>query len=324
MRATDNAGNVSAVYTLPVSINNISPTAAEPLNNAVRPAAYVLPPGFTNPPIFTWIPNVCEDFIVYFSSAPDFKRSLRFTSDNHGITPEFHPAPKVWNRITRLGGTIFWKVSGHDAQNERFYSETQKLVLDGNFTNVSAVPSTDVFTIPEMTADPGESSSLSVQFSSEPYFIAPINLPAHEYGSLSTYTPTTYAWQKITRLGPEFYWRFSGKLPTGETTFSAENLTCVTGGPEIVYPAADSIITSPPEISWNPAGFAACTVQASASEDFTTRTITVGVSKNGNFIPGGKIWKKIITLGATVFLRIAGRTALKYTAYGPPLKLLIR
>ena len=51
-RATDKAGNVSAINSIPVSIDNISPVAAEPADNAVRPgrlypaARFPRPAGF--------------------------------------------------------------------------------------------------------------------------------------------------------------------------------------------------------------------------------------------------------------------------------------
>ncbi|MHB8173876.1 MAG: Ig-like domain repeat protein [Nitrospirota bacterium] len=323
-RATDNAGNVSAIDSVSVTINNISPAAAEPANSAVRPAAYVLPPDFPYPPVFKWIPNVCENFIIYFSRTPDFKKSLHFASDNHGINPTFNPAPSAWNKITRLGGTIFWKVSGRDAQKDKFYSESRKLILDGGFTDISVNPSTDVFNMPAMNCDPGASSSLSMQFSSEPYFIAPIKFPAHEYGSTASYTPSKYTWPHITRLGPAFYWRFSGKLPTGETTFSGINLTSVAGGPEINNPLLDSVFSSPAVISWDPTGFASCAVQASSAESFPARPVILGVSKTGSLVPGGKAWKKLTALGSPVYIRVVGTTALKYIAYGPPLRLFIK
>ncbi len=280
-RATDKAGNVSAITSIPISIDHISPVAVEPADNAVRPAAYTLPPGFPDPPVFKWAPNACGNFKIYFSGAPDFKKGLKFASDNHGISSTFNPTAQSWNKITRLGGVIFWKIAGQDARKQMLYSSSRKLVLDAGFTDIPDNPSTDVLNIPEMKCDPGASSSLFVQFSSEPYFIAPVNSPKLQYGSTVSYSPSKGTWSKITRLGPAFYWRFSGKLSTGETTFSGTHLTSVTGGPEIADPSMDSALDSPPVITWDTAGFASCTVQASATEDFPAKPLLLGVSKTG-------------------------------------------
>ncbi|MGC2423133.1 MAG: Ig-like domain-containing protein [Nitrospirota bacterium] len=322
-RATDKAGNVSAINSVPVSIDNISPVAAEPADNAVRPAAYTLPPVFPDPPVFEWAPNACGNFKIYFSGTPDFKKFLQFASDNHGISPTFNPTAQSWNKITKLGGVIFWKIAGQGAQKHMLYSSSRSLVLDGGFTDIPDNPSTDVLNIPTMKCDPGTSSSLFLQFSSEPYFIAPINSPKLRYGSTVSYTPSKSTWSKTTKPSPSFCWRFSGKLSTGETTYSGTHLTSVTGGPEVTNPSMDSALDSPPVIIWDTSGFTSCTVQASATEDFTAKPLLLGVSRNGSLTVSGKTWKTITTLGSPVYIRVVGTTEEEYTAYGPPLRLVI-
>ena len=203
------------------------------------------------------------------------------------------------------------------------YSSSRKLVLDAGLTDIPYNPSTDVLNIPEMKCDPGASSSLFVQFSSGPYFKAPVNSPKLMYGSTVSYSPSKGMWSKITRLGPAFYWRFSGKLSTGETTFSATHLTSVTGGPEIADPSKDSALDSPPVITWDTAGFASCTVQASATEDFPAKPLTARGFKNRHPYCWRRGMEKNDALGSTVYVRVAGTTAEKYTAYGPPLRLAI-
>jgi Bacterial Ig domain/Photosynthesis system II assembly factor YCF48 len=322
-RATDKAGNVSAINSIPISIDNISPAAEEPADNAVRPAAYTLPPAFPDPPVFKWAPNACGNFKIYFSGSPDFKKSLKFASDNHGISPTFNPTEKSWNKITKLGGEIFWKVAGKDARKDTLHSASRKLFLDGGFTDIPENTSTDVLNIPEMECDPGASSSISVQFSSEPYFTVTLNSPKLEYGSTVSYTPGKGMWSNITRSGPAFYWRFSGKLPTGETTFSETHVTSVTGGPEIAGPSTGSALESPPVITWDTAGFESCKVQASADEDFLAKALPLGSSKTGSVAVGGTAWKKVNALGSPVYVRVVGTTEEKYTAYGPPVRLEI-
>jgi Bacterial Ig domain len=322
-RSTDKAGNVSAINSIPISIDNISPAAVEPADNTVRPAAYTLPPGSPDPPVFKWAPNACGNFKILFSGTPYFKKELKFASDNHGVSSTFNPTARSWNVITRLGGEIFWKIAGQDAQKHILYSGSRKLVLDAGFTDIPDNPSTDVSNIPDMKCDPGSNSSLSVQFSSEPYFIAPINSPKLNFSSTVSFSPAKGLWSKITLFGPSFYWRFSGKLSTGETTFSGAHMTSVTGGPEITSPSVDCALESPPAITWDTAGFASCTVQASAKEDFPAKALTLGVSKTGSLAVGGTAWKKLTALGSTVYVRMAGTTAEKYTAYGPPLRFFI-
>jgi hypothetical protein len=322
-RATDKAGNVSEINSVPISIDDISPVADEPADNAVRPAAYALPPAFPDPPVFKWAPNACGNFAIYFSGSPDFKKGLKFASDNRGISPTFNPTAKSWDNITRLGGEIFWKIAGKDAHKHMLYSVSRRLVLDGGFTDIPDNPSTDVSNIPEMKCDPGASSSIIAQFSSEPYFIAPLNSPKLKYGSTVSYSPAKGMWSKITGRGPAFYWRFSGKLSTGETTFSGTHMTSVTGGPEIADPSTNSALDSPPVITWDTSGFASCKVQASADEDFSSKTLLLGASKTGCIAVGGAEWKKVTALGSPVYVRVAGTTEEKYTAYGPPVRLEI-
>jgi hypothetical protein len=272
-------------------------------------------------PSFSWVPNTCVKFKVAYSATPDFKKRLTVVSDNKGIGVTYNPSPASWNKVTALGGNVFWRVVGTTAARRVLNSASQQLVIDGTYTNVSDIPATDVSTIPTMGCDPGTSSSVRVEFSSNQYFVRPLRTPVLTPSSLVTYTPTSTAWKTLTKLGPAFYWRFMGKLSTGETTYSETNTTAVTGGPTITDPADDSTVTYPLTISWDTTGFVSFVVQASAAPDFSTKVLVLGSSKTESIALTGAKWSKISALGNPVYIRVVGATAEKYTAYGPAVKV---
>jgi photosystem II stability/assembly factor-like uncharacterized protein len=317
-RATDNAGHVETPGTgISVTVDGSSPVIISPTANATLMAQYS-----PDLPSFSWIPNTCVKFKVAYSAMPDFKKNtLTAVSDNKGIGAAYNPRAASWNKITALGGSVFWKVMGITAQHKALNSGTQELVLDGGYSSVSDIPATDINGMPTMECDPGSSSSVKVEFSAEPYFVAPMKTPALTPGSLASYTPTSRAWKTLTRLGPTLYWRFKGKLPTGETTYSVTRTTAVTGGPAITDPADASKVTYPLTVSWDTAGFVSFVVQASAAPDFSTKPLALGSSKTGSLTLTQVKWAKLSALGSPVYIRVVGTTEEKYTAYGPAVKV---
>ena len=316
-RATDSLGKIETPGAgINITVDNTTPVLTKPVDMTVRPAQYS-----PNLPEFEWVPNACEKFNIFFSGNPCFKKSIKFLSDNMGISDTFNPSAGKWNKITRLGNEIYWKVKGWTAAKQILQSNTQRLVLDGGYSNLSNITFTNVSSIPTMECDPASSESVLAESSPDPYFLRHINGAASLIGSIDSYTPNTTAWRKITRLGSQYYWRFMGKLSTGETTYSETSTTAVTGGPVISDPANETAVSYPLTISWDPTGFVKCIVQANAAADFSGKTILLGASKTGSLTLTDLHWSKLKALGSPVYIRAVGITNEKYTVYGQAIKI---
>ncbi len=316
-RATDKGNHVEVPAAgISVTVDNSSPVITGPVDHAHLQAQFA-----PDPTTFSWFPNACVKFKVAYSARPDFKKKLTVVSDNRGIGVTYNPSPASWNKITALGGNVFWRVVGTTAARKVLNSASQQLVIDGTYSDILDIPSTDVNSIPTMECDPGAGSSVRVEFSSNSYFVAPLKTSILTPGSPVSYTPTPAAWRTITKLGPEFYWRFMGKLSTGETSYSVTNTTSVTGGPTITDPADGSTVIYPLTISWDTTGFVSFVVQASAAPDFSTKVLVLGSSKTGSLELTEAKWSRLSALGNPVYLRVAGTTEDKYTAYGPAVKV---
>jgi hypothetical protein len=137
-------------------------------------------------------------------------------------------------------------------------------------------------------------------------------------GTGASYTADASAWARITKLGPSFYWRFTGKFATGETTFSDVHNTAITGGPAVALPVAGSISSSD-TLTWDMTGFTGCIVQASKTAIFPAKPLVLGSVKApaaGSLVLSA-VWSKLTALGsADVYIRVVGTTLEKYTAYG--------
>ena len=319
-RATANSGHVETPGGgINVTVDNTTPILTKPTDMTVHPAQYS-----PNLPEFEWVPNTCVRFKVWFSGNPYFKKAINFLSDNKGISGTYNPPAAKWNRITSLGSVIYWKVEGWTADKQILQSNTLRLVLDGGYTNLSDIPSVDVSNIPTMECDPGSSAPVFAEFAAEPYFLRPFKIKSLVVGSIDTYTPNTPAWINITRLGSQFYWRFVGKLLTGETTYSDTKTSVVTGGPVISEPANESAVSYPLTVSWDPTGFVKCIVQANAAADFSGKTILLGVSKTGSLALSEKAWSKLNAIGTKAYIQIIGKTSKNFTAYGQPIEINIQ
>ena len=318
-RATDNASRMETPGAgISVTVDNSSPVITAPADKAVVQAQFS-----PDPPIFSWVPNTCVKFKVAYSATPNFKKRVTVVSDNKGIGMTYNPSPASWNKITALGGNVFWRVAGTTLEKKVLYSASQEFTLNGNYSNISVIPSTDVNSIPTLECDPGTNSSVKVEFSASPYFTAPHKTPILTPGSLASYTPASAAWKTITKFGPQFYWRFMGKLSTGETTYSVTNTTSVTGGPTITEPVDKSTVMYPLTISWDTTGFVSFVVQASAAPDFSTKILALESTKTGSLELAETKWSKLSALGNPVYIRVVGTTEEKYTAYGSAVKVNI-
>lgn len=306
----------------------LSPVLASPQENATLSAVYSAADD-----LFTWQANSCTKFAIQFSGAPDFAKHLNFPSDGAGANPSFSVTQAQWDRITALSGTVFWRVCAKNKDNQSVTSGANMLVLDGETeVNPTPIPTQDVGELPDFLCSLSNSTSVSIQFSIEPYFLHPVNINLPTTGSNVGYSTGAKKWALLTKVGPGFYWRFKNKLTSGETAYSSNQYTAITGGPSITSPASGDSqrISSPLTINWNGTGFESFVVQACISPTFNEKVAKLGSSTGTSLTLStatlNKLTNTLLYQGFegpntvwNMYVRIKGTTSDGYTAYSDPI-----
>ena len=276
-------------------------------------------------PAFTWNGLGYSKFSIMFSTTDTFAKTVRYSSDNKGMDMAFHPNQKTWAKLTALGRRLYWKVQGADISKQAITTAAASLYIGDGFASITPVAATPVGSTPSMGSVPRpDTSAVGLQFSSDDAFTKPVGYPAKPgpvTGSPVTLTPDKTKWAAITKLGPELFWRFTGKLVSGETVFSPSYDIAITGGPAITSPSAGATEAGPFTITWNTSGFTICALQASATAAFTAKPLPLGSSKTGSLTLSSSTWGKLAALGNPVYIRAVGTTLDKYTAYGAPVSI---